>query len=106
MSFIEVSVDSDFPLQNLPYGVFKRRGVLETPRIGVAIGDNVLDLSVIEEAGLFADVLEKNSRVFHQVLLLCRVNSRKPVDIKYLHEFGKREVVFGSSINNKDPLKK
>ncbi|MGQ0703113.1 MAG: fumarylacetoacetase [Gemmatimonadales bacterium] len=33
----------DFPLQNLPLGVFRRRGLGE-PRIGVAIGDRVLDL--------------------------------------------------------------
>ena len=36
--------DTDFPLQNLPYGRFKRKGVDEPLRIGVAIGDQVLDL--------------------------------------------------------------
>ncbi|EGD80576.1 fumarylacetoacetase [Salpingoeca rosetta] len=45
-SFIEVSPDSDFPIQNLPYGVFSKPGD-ETRRIGVAIGDQVLDLSAI-----------------------------------------------------------
>ncbi|XP_061185436.1 fumarylacetoacetase-like [Saccostrea echinata] len=46
MSFIEVSPDSDFPLQNLPYGVFSTADN-PTHRIGVAIGNQVLDLSVI-----------------------------------------------------------
>ena len=35
----------DFPIQNLPFGVFRRRGTAERFRIGVAIGDRVLDLA-------------------------------------------------------------
>jgi len=42
-SFIDVAPDSHFPIQNLPYGVFSTGDGL-APRIGVAIGDNVLDL--------------------------------------------------------------
>ncbi|MFJ4055850.1 fumarylacetoacetase [Pseudomonas sp. NPDC089743] len=42
---------SDFPLQNLPLGIFSRPG--ETPRCGVAIGDAVLDLEAVLAAGLF-----------------------------------------------------
>lgn len=34
----------DFPIQNLPFGVFRRRNSSEKPRGGVAIGDQVLDL--------------------------------------------------------------
>ena len=40
-----------FPLQNLPLGVF-RTGPAEAPRIGVAIGDEVLDLKAAVEAGV------------------------------------------------------
>ena len=36
--------DTDFPIQNLPFGVFTRRGVSQPPRIGVAIGDQILDV--------------------------------------------------------------
>jgi fumarylacetoacetase len=42
-SFIHVAPDSHFPIQNLPYGVFSAKDGL-APRIGVAIGDYVLDL--------------------------------------------------------------
>jgi fumarylacetoacetase len=51
-SFIEVDPSSDFPIQNLPYGVFFTP---EQPdlRVGVAIGDFVLDLAALEAAGLF-----------------------------------------------------
>jgi fumarylacetoacetase len=50
-SFIKYSSDSHFPIQNLPYGVFKPKpdGNL---RIGVAIGEFILDLSVLEDKGL------------------------------------------------------
>ncbi|KAM4676845.1 fumarylacetoacetase [Discoglossus pictus] len=46
MSFIQIEQHSDFPIQNLPYGVFSTE---DEPRhrIGVAIGDQILDLSVI-----------------------------------------------------------
>ena len=42
--------DCDFPIQNLPYGVFSRGE--EAPRCAVAIGDSLLDLAALERAGL------------------------------------------------------
>ncbi|MFL6519572.1 MAG: fumarylacetoacetase [Chthoniobacterales bacterium] len=50
-SFIEVAPDSHFPIQNLPFGIF--RSGHGAARVGVAIGDFVLDLSVLEERGHF-----------------------------------------------------
>ncbi|WP_439359436.1 fumarylacetoacetase [Bradyrhizobium sp. DASA03007] len=47
-SFIDVDPASDFPIQNLPYGVFSTAGN-PTPRIGVAIGNYVLDLWEFEQ---------------------------------------------------------
>ncbi len=44
------SPKTDFPIQNLPYGVFSRPG--EDPVCGVAIGDLILDLSVLEFEGV------------------------------------------------------
>ena len=35
---------TDFPIQNLPFGVFARRGSGEAPRVGVAIGELILDV--------------------------------------------------------------
>jgi fumarylacetoacetase len=49
-SFVEVDPASDFPIQNLPYGVFSSRDGL-APRVGVAIGDHVLDLWELEQDG-------------------------------------------------------
>jgi len=50
-SFIDVAPTSDFPIQNLPYGVFSTMAY-PAPRVGVAIGDYVLDLAVLENGGL------------------------------------------------------
>ena len=35
----------DFPIQNLPFGIFRRKGSNEAPRGGVAIGDQIVDLA-------------------------------------------------------------
>jgi fumarylacetoacetase len=42
-----------FPLQNLPFGVFRRAGSRETFRGGVAIGDQIIDLRALAAARLF-----------------------------------------------------
>jgi len=42
----------DFPIQNLPFGVFQRTGSPEPPRGGVAIGDQILDVGGAARAGL------------------------------------------------------
>jgi fumarylacetoacetase len=44
----------DFPIQNLPFGVF-RRSPSAPGRVGVAIGDDILDLHLGAERGVFAD---------------------------------------------------
>jgi fumarylacetoacetase len=47
-SFLGVDASSDFPIQNLPYGVFSSKDG-RAPRVGVAIGDYVLDLWELEQ---------------------------------------------------------
>src|SRR3954465_14735971 len=37
----------DFPIQNLPLGIFRRKGADEAPRGGVAIGNQILDLAAL-----------------------------------------------------------
>ncbi len=44
------SADTDFPIQNLPFGVFRRAGTTEAFRGGVAIGDQILDLTAVRTA--------------------------------------------------------
>jgi fumarylacetoacetase len=66
-SFIDVAPDSHFPIQNLPFGIFKPgQGAA---RAGVAIGEFVLDLSVLEELGHFQTPEFQNRRVFSESAL-------------------------------------
>src|SRR4030095_11825278 len=64
-SFIPVSPESHFPIQNLPYGVFKLK-IGSEPAVGVAIGDYVLDLSILEHKGLFKKTSLDEKRVFNK----------------------------------------
>ncbi len=61
-SFVPVAAESHFPIQNLPYGAFRRRAG-GAPAVGVAIGEFVLDLSVLEARKLLptADVFARPS---------------------------------------------
>ena len=49
---------TDFPIQNLPFGVFRRTGSDEAFRVGVAIGDAILDLSKALSVGAFSQAPE------------------------------------------------
>ncbi len=53
-SWVPVPENSDFSLRNLPYGVFSTAE--SGPRIGVAIGDHVLDLKVLAEEQVFEEL--------------------------------------------------
>ena len=43
---------TDFPIQNLPFGVFRRSGTAEAFRGGVAIGDQIVDLTALVTVGV------------------------------------------------------
>jgi fumarylacetoacetase len=45
---------TEFPIQNLPFGVFRRLGSGERPSVGVAIGDQIVDLAAVVGRGLVA----------------------------------------------------
>ena len=49
--------DQDFPIQNLPFAVFKRTGTSENFRAGVAIGDQIVDLAALHAAQVFGEQL-------------------------------------------------
>lgn len=54
-SWVEVSPHSDFPIQNLPFGIF--RTISNTaPRVCTAIGNNVVDLAVLNYLTLLEDL--------------------------------------------------
>jgi fumarylacetoacetase len=64
--WVDIPETSDFPIQNLPFGIFKTKYL--TPVAGVAIGDYVLDLVYLHENG-FLDGLGLPSGIFNQKYL-------------------------------------
>ena len=53
-SWIKIDQHSDFSIYNLPFGIFSESDPIK--RVGVAIGDQVLDLYAAFELGIFKDV--------------------------------------------------
>ena len=53
-SWVEVSADSDFPIQNLPFGVFQTK-TNPRPRVCTRIGDFVVDLVVLDHLSMLDD---------------------------------------------------
>ncbi len=74
-SFLDVARDSPFPLQNLPYGIF-RTAQDRRLRAGVAIGESVLDLSALEDAGLLP--VAPGLRVFDRASLNAFMELGRP----------------------------
>lgn len=62
-SWVEVAPNSDFPIQNLPFGVCKMKH--KKPIVVSAIGDFVIDMTVLGEHGFFED-LGFDVRVFER----------------------------------------
>ncbi|HEV8176525.1 MAG TPA: fumarylacetoacetase [Gemmatimonadales bacterium] len=52
----------DFPIQNLPYGVFRRHKASGPPTVGVAIGDQILDLGGTAETGVLSGLAAETAR--------------------------------------------
>lgn len=65
-SWVSVPPDSDFPIQNLPFGIFKTKYL--SPVAGVAIGDHVIDLVYLQENG-YLDGLSLPTGIFNQKYL-------------------------------------
>jgi len=57
-TWIEVEKNSDFPIQNIPFGIFSPKG--KSPRPATIIGNTVIDLSVLAEEGFFDEILPEN----------------------------------------------
>ncbi len=59
---INIPENSDFSIHNLPFGIFSTEG--RSPRIGIAVGDHILDLAAVAELDVFdfnTAVLEKDT---------------------------------------------
>jgi fumarylacetoacetase len=81
-SWVESANDpsSDFPIQNLPVGVFKRAGTTESARLGVAIGDQILDVAACARE----DVLDAGAAMAAEI-------AREPT-LNTLMDLGRRPI--------------
>lgn len=93
-SWIEVPSNSDFPIQNLPFGIFKTQS--SNSRVGIAIGDQVLDLSVLNKLG-FLDDFKIDDSVFSNQYLNDFIALGKPLCRSLRHRISNL-----LSINNPD----
>ena len=78
-TWVEIPKDSDFPIQNLPFGVFKTRE--RNPRMGVAIGEYIFDLAEAAAHGymkeMHVNLIIFESDSLNPILELGKVRLRK-----------------------------
>jgi fumarylacetoacetase len=76
-SFVGVPAGSHFPVENLPFGVFRPRSG-GPARVGVAIGEQVLDLAVLEEAHLLESAAPGGRPLFRRPALNAFMAAGRP----------------------------
>ncbi len=104
-SWVEVTETSDFSLQNLPYGVFSTSRTV--PRIGVAIGDCVLDLKVLAQEGVFDD-LRFDVKTLEQPTLNAYATLEKRVHSEVrrrLQKLLKKDTQLGNVLRDNRPVR-
>jgi fumarylacetoacetase len=78
-TWVELPKNSDFTIYNLPFGVFKNKKL--SPRIGVAIGDKIVDLSILDQEGFFANLFLPEglflTESLNEMIALGKVQTRK-----------------------------
>jgi fumarylacetoacetase len=81
----DASASSDFGVSNLPLSVFSALPFASKPRCCTRLGDIIIDLSVLEEAGLFHNVPGLSAQVFCQETLNSFLEHPRPVWIALRH---------------------
>jgi len=76
-SWVNVPESSDFPIQNLPFGIFK--SVQMTPRVGVRIGDQVLDMKTLFVLGYLENLPFEHTDFDNQYLNAMMKKGKKAV---------------------------
>jgi fumarylacetoacetase len=74
---INIPPGSDFPLQNIPFGIFSPKGGSARP--ATRIGDTVIDLSALADFGFFDKLGIEDLSPFYQPVLNDLISLGKPV---------------------------
>jgi len=80
-SWIKIDQNSDFSIYNIPFGIFSESDHIK--RVGIAIGDTVLDVYAAYELGVFKD-LEFDIKVLESDSLNDFIALGKSITVKYL----------------------
>lgn len=80
VSWVQIPKNSDFTIYNLPFGIFETKRI--SARAGIAIGDKVVDLSVLHDEGFFADITQLPNDIFLRDSLNDFIALGKPVTRK------------------------
>lgn len=79
ITWVDIPKNSDFTIYNLPFGVFKSKKL--SPRIGIAIGDKIVDLSILDQEGFFANMFLPEGiflkESLNELIALGKVQTRK-----------------------------
>ena len=97
---------SDFPIQNLPFGIFRGKNSREEPRGGVAIGDQILDLAAVGlRTGpslneLAASGRSRWSALRKELSLFLSNDKNKKRGSKFLHPIRRSELFLPVSVGD------
>jgi len=103
-SWVEVDENSDFPIQNIPFGIYRPKGGGDL-HVATAIGDYVLDLAYLDDAGLFNGTVVEGTEVFHEPTLnaLMSMGRKAWKEIRLvISRLLRQEASNGDLGNNKD----
>ncbi|NME69359.1 fumarylacetoacetase [Flammeovirga aprica] len=79
-SWVNVPDQSNFPIQNLPYGIFST--ATKSKRAGIAIGDQILDLVEVASLGHFNGIIDEAVTLFSNEILNPFISLGKDVHKK------------------------
>jgi fumarylacetoacetase len=100
-TWLNISPDSDFSIHNLPFGIFSVDGGLK--RVGVAIGDFVIDLKIAHSLGVFTN-MDIDQEVFAREYLNDFIALGKPVTNQVRIKLQQHLSDNSSALKNSDAL--
>lgn len=105
ISWLEVAPNSDFPIQNIPFGVFITKEDVIT--IGTRIGDFAIDMNALQQLGYF-DGIELTDSVFLQDTLndfiSCGKKTWREVRNKIADIFDNENAILRDNLNHRDTI--
>ena len=105
-SWVEVDENSDFPIQNIPFGIYRPKGGGDL-HVATAIGNYVLDLAYLDDAGLFNGTVVEGTEVFHEPTLnaLMSMSRKAWKETRLVISRLLRQEAFDGDLGNNNDLK-